>query len=119
MNNVDYPDQYGFTPLHIALNKYCITTLLKYGADISVCVSSERDNVGQTPLHVALICQSEDNLFLDAILSLLDGGVDLNAKDQRGRTPLDRSAGETRRLIEDWIRDNEVPIKEPASNKHF
>lgn len=74
------PGDEGFTPLHWAAglkhDGRAVTLLLKGGA----LVSAKRESDGSTPLHLA---QTEG-----AAQALLDGGAELEARDNKRQTPL-------------------------------
>jgi len=50
------------------------------------------DNANQTALHVAA---AGNNVSLDKVKSLVEGGADTSAKDKDGLTPLDHAKGRT------------------------
>lgn len=60
--------------------------LITNGANISMCVSNEKDNYGRTPLHIVLMSAS-DNVFDDLALTLIENGANINEKDNNGWTP--------------------------------
>ena len=77
VNTVDY---YGRTPLykHATLGRDTVKLLYELGGDIQ-----KPDTYGSTPLHTAA------EFFRPKIVSfLIEKGADINAKNQRGQTPL-------------------------------
>ena len=87
-------DRVGRTPLHIAAEHGDLATigrLLDQGADVNVQVRSNeaRDtDWGNTPLHLA----ARDGQ-IGAVQLLLDRGANIDARNDRGVTPLHRSIG--------------------------
>ena len=73
----------GETPLHRVEDKAIAGLLIEAGADANV-----RDELGETPLHVAVRRQKDDAL----IASLVAGGADVSARDAHGNTPLHTAA---------------------------
>ncbi len=83
--DVNARDTAFFTPLHDAASYNSYKTakvLLSHGADINAKNSDINGN--QTPLHRA-IGSNNNKEFIDL---LVENGVDINAKDRGGRTPL-------------------------------
>ena len=74
------PDQFGRTPLHLAV-PYTDVVLLLLGSGANV---NTADMFGRTPLHVALP-------YPRTVAILLDAGADVAAKDFLGDTPLERA----------------------------
>lgn len=77
-NDVNTPDEYGYTPLHEACergNPDTARLLIDAGADVNA-----RDRVGYIPLHLA--CLESGNP--DTARLLLEHGTDVNARDGRG-----------------------------------
>ena len=77
---VSATDQFGRTPLHLAVaSPAMVALLIASGADVNVA-----DVFGRTPLHEALPYQ-------ESVVLLIDSGADVSARDFLGNTPLDRS----------------------------
>jgi ankyrin repeat protein len=85
---VDAADSSGNTPLHFAvLNRYLplMDWLAKHGAN-----PNARGHYGDTPLHLAIICdRSDDGVVIRRLLSM---GADVNSANDYGETPLHRAA---------------------------
>ncbi|CAB0041345.1 unnamed protein product [Trichogramma brassicae] len=85
---VDARDKRGRTPLHLALPRGCkktVETLLRRGADANLA-----DEDGSTPLHVICRKYLDDDMakvFFD-VNDELNQVIEVNAKDDSGRTPL-------------------------------
>ncbi|CAB0043474.1 unnamed protein product [Trichogramma brassicae] len=84
---LDAKDKRGWTPLHLAMNsgtRFMIKSLLERGADPHLA------NVdGKTPLHV--ICDRDDDKKAELFFEICEERkqiVQLDAKDNLGRTPL-------------------------------
>ncbi len=79
--SVDAVEDKGMSALSFAVGREgkCVETLLKHGADQRRCV---RD--GHTALHSAA-----SSGYTTLIASLLDYGADINARNDKGLTPLD------------------------------
>jgi ankyrin repeat protein len=112
--DINRPGPDGSYPLHVAVSRGRVVIareLLSHGARLDA-----RDSLGRTPLHVALAngkiqtaelllqqgadddlqallfdLASEQTLDRDSIELLKSRGVDLNATDPEGRTPLHRT----------------------------
>ncbi len=77
---VSAPDQFGRTPLHLAVRSAAmIELLLEAGADVNA-----KDIFARTPLHEALP-------YPDSVRVLLAAGADIRAEDSFGHTPLERT----------------------------
>ena len=74
------PDQFGRTPLHLAVPyKDVVMLLLGAGANVNAA-----DMFGRTPLHLSL-------RYPATVAVLLDSGADVTAEDFLRKTPLDRA----------------------------
>lgn len=77
---VDAADQFGRTPLHLAVPYTDVAQLLiDAGAEVNAA-----DIFGRTPLHAAL-------QYPLTVALLLDNGADVTAEDFLGDTPLERT----------------------------
>ncbi|KAL8144992.1 protein VAPYRIN-LIKE-like [Apium graveolens] len=79
--NVNYCDQYGLTPLHVAAikgHKDVAMLLVEFGSELD-----SQDVDGYTPLHLAV--ESGDK---DMVEVLLNRGADVNIITRKGATPL-------------------------------
>ena len=74
------PDQFGRTPLHLAV-PYTDVVLLLLGSGANV---NTADMFGRTPLHAALP-------YPGTVAILLDAGADITTEDFLGDTPLERT----------------------------
>lgn len=82
-------DKQGMSPLHIAAYDLLddrILDLLRYGADVNSRASNSSDN-DWTALHYCAASALERNAS-KAIECLIKHGADVDAKDDKGRTPL-------------------------------
>ena len=80
----------GRTPLMHAVRtgeNESVAFLVTSGANVNAL-----DNANQTALHVAA---AGNNVSLDKVKSLVEGGADTSAKDKDGLTPLDHAKGRT------------------------
>lgn len=78
---VNYCDQYGMTPLHVAAikgYKDVAMLLFEYGSELDY-----QDADGQTPLHLAV--ESTDKDMVEVLVNM---GADVNAMSKKGATPL-------------------------------
>lgn len=78
---VNYCDQYGLSPLHVAAikgHKDVAMLLVEYGSELN-----SEDADGHTALHLAV--ESGDK---DMVEVLLNRGADVNAMTNKGATPL-------------------------------
>jgi len=90
-------DSEGNTPLHHACNGFKENSnamkdivdndldLVKIFIDAG-CDVNARNNQGQTPLHVALICEFDNRI--EMVKLLVENGADVNARDNEEETPL-------------------------------
>lgn len=79
--SVNYRDQYGLTPIHVAAikgHKDAVMLLVEFGSDIEC-----QDNEGHMPLHMAVVGGCRETVEV-----LLNRGANLNAKSKKGATPL-------------------------------
>ncbi len=81
--DIEARTEIGTTPLHMAacgvFNDAVITTLLDAGADIKA-----QDEYSMSPLH-----EAARNGKVDAIIALLDAGVDPKLRNEDGKRPID------------------------------
>lgn len=98
-----------FSPLQYAL--YCenlpmVHVLIEHDKKSTTKAASQPNKEGDTPLHTLAACTSDDEdticEMLDELLSI-GPGIDINAKNKEGRTPLDLAlliqSKDCRRLI--------------------
>jgi uncharacterized protein len=84
--DINSVDQYGRTPLHLAVRCYALSTvrlLLQSRADVNA-----QDQFGDTPLKLAVSRSSIDAMDMDLIKTILKAGSDVNLPDMTGATPL-------------------------------
>lgn len=90
--NIDFKDEKGATPLHVASAKGYYTVvkyLLEVGASVHV-----RDNDGWQPIHAAACWAQPDSIEL-----LVSYGADINARTPAGETPFDLCEDESVRAV--------------------
>jgi serine/threonine-protein phosphatase 6 regulatory ankyrin repeat subunit A len=132
---INAKDEYGKTILHtysFAHNIKGIEYLLSHGADISA-----KDNEGKSPLHYA--ASSPYNTFFDikkemsrgetndwttseeTIRLLLDAGADVNARDNKGQTPLHYASDNTNVNVVKYLlkRGSSVKIRDNKGDTPF
>ena len=82
--NINRPDIWGETPLHICAGKSarCVSLLLDNGAEVN---SLQLDN--KLPLHFAQYADSQEKTEIVRIFSS-QSGIDLDFPDAAGRTPV-------------------------------
>uniref|UniRef100_A0ABD2XL00 Ankyrin n=1 Tax=Trichogramma kaykai TaxID=54128 RepID=A0ABD2XL00_9HYME len=88
---LDARDRWGRTPLHLSVasldNEEMVRLLLRHGADPTLV-----DEDGSTPLHVVCKRDSDDDVWARMIFEisdeLRDHAVRVDARDKKGRTPL-------------------------------
>ncbi|CAG8372237.1 unnamed protein product [Penicillium salamii] len=102
---VQIGDEAGDTPLHYALRETFITfehviLLLQYGAD-----PHQPDSNGDTALHILCRKASEHKTRIEQFLAL---GLDINARNKKGGTPLMQylAEGELRHNLFSYIGDS-------------
>ena len=78
--NPNIPDVQGSMPLHHVKNVTCVKLLLRHGANLSA-----RNSFGRNALH--MVCR-EGNGSLELLAALAEAGIDVNATDHSGETPL-------------------------------
>ena len=59
---------------------FCLTVLF-----LSGCGNKAKDSAGMTPLHCAAVSRTDN---VEVIQFLVSQGVDINAKNNKGQTPL-------------------------------
>jgi ankyrin repeat protein len=80
----------GRTPLMHAVRtgeNESVAMLVTAGADVNAL-----DNTSQTALHVAA---AGNNVNIDKVKSLVEGGANIGAKNKEGKTPLDLAKNRT------------------------
>ncbi len=104
--DVDAKDTKGFTALsnRYSFHNEFVEAMIKHGADVTV-----RDQYGSTLLHKC-------NESVEIMTALLDKGLDPNAKNEDGRTPLycairDRTLDSINLLLERGAVMDENPLK--------
>ncbi|MDR1382842.1 MAG: ankyrin repeat domain-containing protein [Planctomycetaceae bacterium] len=95
--DVKTPNNYGWTPLHVAAftnsNVDVFKFLIEKGADVNA-----KTNNGATPIHRA----AKYNPNIAVLKFLIDKGADVNATNKDGKTPLELANTEKKKII---IRD--------------
>ena len=91
----------GFTALHAAV-VYSRLDFVKFLLKKGVEVNSKSGNEGLTPLHFSIVAQQEPNT--DIIIALLEAGADINARNNRGETPLQLAIETKQDKIADLLR---------------
>lgn len=79
--NMNFCDQYGLTPLHVAAikgYKDVVMMLVEFGAGVEC-----RDAEGHTPLHLAV-----EGGSIETVDVLICRGANVNAQTTKGATPL-------------------------------
>jgi ankyrin repeat protein len=103
-DDLNRPDDAGFTPLHLAAS-HCRTEVVVLLLDRGAMIDC-RAKDGTTPLHLAA-----QGGCVDTVNLLLKRGARLEARDNQGRSSLDRARlwhqEQVVRLIEDYMRGNE------------
>jgi pectate lyase len=132
--DVNTKDASDNTPLHYAVqgrNRDLVEFLIASGADVNA-----KNNQGQTPLDIASTRRREDIVDLliakgatiqsihvavrvgdvEIVKAFLEQGIDVNAKDSYGITPLHHaSAGDNRDIIE-LLLENGVDVNAKSKN---
>ncbi|MCP4849575.1 MAG: hypothetical protein GY899_16675, partial [Verrucomicrobiaceae bacterium] len=126
--DINARDQNGSTPLHWAARygqKQVVELLINKGADVNA-----KDNSGSTPLDRATQGNHADiagllraqgantgtihvvarNGYLAGVQAYLDAGVDINARDQNGSTPLHWAALEGHKEIVELLINKEADV---------
>lgn len=138
--NVNGSNNYYGTPLQLASqfgHNECVKVLLDYSADVhkrynedgyalGLALANEHNNCAKTLLESNRIDINKKNNdgrtilhdistypFPDGIKILLDYGANFSEKLNKGQTPFDLAHGEKRWILNKWIEDNEISIKEP------
>ncbi len=83
-SDVNAKNNNGSTPLHLASQFRILEILIRSQADVNVV-----DNAGNTPLHIATM----KHWSRESIELLVESGVNLHARNQRGLTALQLAAG--------------------------
>lgn len=105
--DVNVTADYEGAPILSALRGHhdeAIKILLNNGADVNI-----KDCSGSIPLHIALESGCSDI----CIRTLLDYGADINQQNYYKGTPRYLAYKKNRGIIDKWLEDNKVPIKEP------
>ena len=82
-------DKCNSTPLHDVRDDKVVKILLDAGAEVNV----KEELYGDTPLHRAV----ENKMKVSGVRALIKAGADMNARNDRNKTPLDLA--ETKTMI--------------------
>ena len=96
--DVDAPDAWGMTPLHLAAEHGALDVvrcLLQYRAD-----ARRADGLGRTPLHLAAARGRKA-----VVEELASHGADLDARDKGGRSALDAAAAQAHEEVATALRE--------------
>ncbi|KAF5632082.1 hypothetical protein F52700_6601 [Fusarium sp. NRRL 52700] len=128
--DVDLADEHGATPLHMALecdSDKVLEVLMGHGASLSARTKSAEDFFGRsrhfdwsspkqiskcsapsgsTPLHIAVLKTQSRQM----VRTLLDAGVDIDAKDDDGETPLVMATRARNLEMMQWLLDNHAAV---------
>lgn len=91
--DVNIPNKNGYTPLYFARNLIIARHLIEHGANIRAVTKD-----GKSVLHGIIKAHSDFNISFDEMSDLINflikKGIDVNATDQNGNTPLHLSGEE-------------------------
>ncbi|KAI5488673.1 histone-lysine N-methyltransferase family [Trichomonas vaginalis G3] len=85
-SQVNLPNDYFYTPLHLAAansNLQVVLLLLSYGSQVNLSASTQKPETKNSPLHVAM-CNTDTQV----VEALLSKGADLNALNAENETPM-------------------------------